>query len=143
MKAVNKAWAKGEAACKAIGMTDTEIAAIKKDMPSYEKKPYPTWALSNNSAEIRRVKSKIEELAKLDQAGEEEVSFIGGKMVVNLDANRVQFVFDGKPSEAVREILKGHGYRWAPSEGAWQRQRTAAAVAGAKRLILQIEEARV
>ena len=37
---------------------------------------------------------------------------------------RIQFIFDGKPDENVRNILKSEGFRWAPSQGAWQRQLT-------------------
>lgn len=33
-------------------------------------------------------------------------------------------VFDGKPDEAIRSTLKSNGFRWAPSQGAWQRQLT-------------------
>ena len=42
----------------------------------------------------------------------------------NGEAMRVQFIFDGKPDEQTREILKRNGFRWAPSQGAWQRQLT-------------------
>ena len=34
---------------------------------------------------------------------------------------RIQFLFDDKPDEDTRSLLKSHGFRWAPSEGAWQR----------------------
>lgn len=34
----------------------------------------------------------------------------------------VQIVFDGKPEPEVRDLLKRNGFRWAPSQGAWQRQ---------------------
>ena len=33
-------------------------------------------------------------------------------------------MFDGKPEEAVRNVLKANGFRWAPSQEAWQRQLT-------------------
>ena len=29
--------------------------------------------------------------------------------------------FDGKPDEATRALLKANGFRWSPSQGAWQR----------------------
>ena len=40
------------------------------------------------------------------------------------ESMRIQFIFDGKPDENVRNILKSEGFRWAPSQGAWQRQLT-------------------
>jgi hypothetical protein len=140
MKAVNKAFAKGDDALKALGLTDEQIAKMKSGMPSYERKPYPTWALSNNNAEIRHVKEKIEQLSKLDTVEAETITFKGGKMLVNTESNRVQFLFDEKPSEEIRSFLKSYGFRWAPSEGAWQRQRTLNAINASKRLVSKIEE---
>ena len=35
---------------------------------------------------------------------------------------RVQLVFDGKPDNETRDLLKKNGFKWAPSQGAWQRQ---------------------
>lgn len=32
--------------------------------------------------------------------------------------------FDGKPPQEQREILKKHGFRWSPTQEAWQRQLT-------------------
>jgi hypothetical protein len=139
MKAVNKAFAKGDGALKALGLTDERIAKMKSDVPSYESKPYPAWALSDNSAEIRRVKRKIERLSELDAVEAETIAFKGGELLVNTEANRVQFVFDDKPREEIRALLKSCGFRWAPSEGAWQRLRTADAINVAKRLVSKIE----
>jgi hypothetical protein len=139
MKAVNKAFAKGDDALKALGLTDEQIAKMKSNMPSYERKPYPSWALSNNNAEMRRVKEKIEQLEKLDTVEAETITFKGGKLLVNTEINRVQFLFDDKPGEGIRSLLKSYGFRWAPSEGAWQRQRTMNAVGDAKRLVSKIE----
>lgn len=45
-------------------------------------------------------------------------------MVENAELMRLQLVFDGKPSDEVREALKHWGFRWSPKNGAWQRQLT-------------------
>ena len=55
-------------------------------------------------------------------------------MVVNSELNRLQIVFDDKPNEKLRENLKGEGFRWAPSQGAWQRQLTPNAFQAIRRI---------
>jgi hypothetical protein len=135
MKAVNKAWKQGNNALYELGLTDTDIEKLKHKMSSYEKKPFPTWALSNNSAEIRRVKEKLEELNKLDKMEAGSTKFTGGEMLINLEINRIQFIFDDIPSPEIRKLLKSHGFKWAPTEQAWQRQRTLNAINAANYII--------
>lgn len=81
----------------------------------------PSYLGTNLNAEIRRVKKRIAELeaAALREAPPDEVI---GEIVIHEELNRVQLKFPGKPSEGVRSELKSHGFRWAPSEGAWQRK---------------------
>lgn len=42
----------------------------------------------------------------------------------NLDTNRINLFFDGKPEEEVRRVLKANGFRWSPSYSCWTRQLT-------------------
>ena len=60
--------------------------------------------------------------------------FDGGEVVVNIGENRLQIVFDGKPDADLRAELKCKGFRWAPSQGAWQRQLTDNAFRAARRI---------
>ena len=43
------------------------------------------------------------------------------KVVENTEIMRLQIIFDGKPDPEVRTVLKKNGFKWAPSQGAWQR----------------------
>jgi len=131
MKSVNKAWKQGKAALVALGISETESERLANE----KVKPCPSWMLSNNSAEIRRVKEKMETLKKLDNMVVENIKFNGGEMVVNLEINRVQIVFNDIPAPEKRALLKSNGFKWSPSEKAWQRQRTVNAINTAKRLI--------
>jgi hypothetical protein len=56
------------------------------------------------------------------EGGEKETIIAGVRVVENFDENRLQLFFDGKPSEDIRARLKSRGFKWAPSQGAWQRQ---------------------
>lgn len=58
--------------------------------------------------------------------------FDGGSVVNNHDAERVQILFDAKPDAATRTELKRCGFRWSPTNGAWQRKNTANGTAAAK-----------
>ena len=52
---------------------------------------------------------------------------------------RYQFVFDGKPADGVRTILKSNGFKWSPSRGAWVRQVTTNAKHSAKRVMQELQ----
>lgn len=43
------------------------------------------------------------------------------QVVRNKEDMRLQLIFDGKPSAETRSMLKSNGFRWAPSNSAWQR----------------------
>ena len=70
--------------------------------------------------------------------GDSEQTFTGG--VLRITPERVQLVFDDKPVAEIRDIVKQWGFRWAPSQGAWQRQNTANGRYAAKQAIKAIEE---
>ena len=97
---------------------------MKADMASgwhYEKKPFQSWELSNNNAEIRRVRQRIESLTRANEVAYVGWEFDGGHVEANRDQGRLQVFFDGKPEADARQQLKENGFRWAPSVGAWQR----------------------
>ena len=60
------------------------------------------------------------------KAGEKQYTHF--KAVKNIDDNRLQLFFDGKPDESIRAILKKNGYKWSPRNTAWQRQLTPNAI---------------
>ena len=100
-----------------------------------QTKPFPAWALSNNNAEIRRLKKRIETLGRMAGSSSDGWAFDGGKVVLNKESNRLQIFFDGKPEEALRTELKCNGFRWTPSQGAWQRQLTDNAMRAVKQIV--------
>ncbi len=95
---------------------------------SWQEPGFPSYRLTNNSAEIRRIKQRIASVSKYQKEVEaveangelSEFPFPGGKIVDNVPENRLQIFFDGKPEKEIRDKLKHHGFRWAPSSGAWQ-----------------------
>ena len=84
-----------------------------------------TFDMTNNNANIRRVAKRIEELEQMAGREAVEVEGNGWSYYEDLDDNRICFEFSGKPDEDARHGLKARGFKWAPSRGAWVRQRTA------------------
>lgn len=99
--------------------------------------PFPSYELSSVRGKIKRLRSRIEDLDRLQDApaGERDIDFEGGHIVRNIEQNRLQIFFDEKPDDDLRGELKSHGFRWAPSQEAWQRQLTENAVAAAKKVL--------
>ena len=85
---------------------------------------YPAYALQNNNQEIHRVEDRINSLKAIKDKGTIEEENEGYTYREDPESMRIQFIFDGKPSDDIRNILKQNGFRWAPSQGAWQRQLT-------------------
>ena len=125
MKAVNAYYRKHKTLDGCPNLSVERIEKMKGEMSSQwhiEDKPYPSWALSNNNAEIRRVKGRIAELTRKQETPYAGWEFDGGTVEANREDNRLQIFFEEKPDEKTREALKENGFRWSPKAGAWQRQ---------------------
>lgn len=125
MKAVNAYFRKHKTLEGCPDLTEEARRKLESGQVCHEA-PYPGWALSNNSANIRRIKARIAQLQKeaeraAENAGATPEQGDGYVLKENHEIGRIQFIFDGKPDDETRALLKSNGFRWAPSEGAWQR----------------------
>ena len=137
MKNVN-AYYRKNGTCRGMeGISDEQAAefdeAVKNGF-AWEKAPFPAYALSNNNQEIHRLQNRLRRLKEAREDGYTGWEFEGGKVVANKEANRLQVFFDDIPDESVRSDLKGRGFKWARSIGAWQRQLTDNAIYSAGRI---------
>lgn len=105
-----------------------------KNSYSWITAPYTSYQLSNNNAEINRLKKRIASLERWDESGFVGWKFEGGEAVANQEENRLQLLFNEKPSEEQRSQLKSWGFRWSPSNKAWQRQLNDNAIYAAGRI---------
>ena len=96
--------------------------------------PFLSFELSNNNAEIRRLKSRISQLKENKDVGFVGWDFNGGKAVANTSNNRLQLVFEEKPSAEQCNVLKHNGFHWSPKEQAWQRMLNDNAIYAASRI---------
>ena len=129
MKAVNAYYRKHKTLDGYPGLSDEAINKLKASMSLDWRQnpvPFPSFALSNNNANIHATQQRLDDLKnKSEYVG---WTFASGKAEINEDENRLQLFFDEKPSAEQREQLKKHGFKWAPSQGAWQRQLTKNAI---------------
>ena len=87
-------------------LSPDQIEKLKADMArcSWLRKPFD---LTNTSAEIRRIKERIEDLSKRAETEFFGWEFEGGHVEMNRQENRLQIFFDGKPDADTRTELKG------------------------------------
>ena len=107
----------------------------KAILESWDKKPYATFELSNNSGNIKNVIDRIARLEKLKQVETEYLAVEGIEVKENKEIMRIQLFFDGKPSEEIRDLLKSNGFNWSPREKAWQRQLTENGIRATKKVL--------
>lgn len=105
--------------------------------------PYGSYTLSNSLANLRTAEKRLEELKKAKEtptAAADDLKNEFCEVVRNTDIMRLQLVFSGKPDDETRNILKSNGFKWAPSQKAWQRQLNNNAVYAAKRVFSSLAE---
>lgn len=128
MKAANKAirlkdTEAGDDLLREMGYSEEAIVELRK--PDFcNRVGYPEYALTNNNANMHRVEERLKKLKAVKDRGNSEQEYKSFKVVENTEAMRYQIIFDGKPEEGIRSLLKSNGFKWAPSQGAWQRQIT-------------------
>lgn len=136
-KAINAAWRKAgkpapdagrevwQRVADAVGMSDNDMGKIRLRMARqpYHEQPFPAYWLQNLSANIRRVRQRIEQLSTRDDlAPRPAIECPEGVTVEeDRDENRVAIYFPGKPSDETRANLKSFGFRWNRRMGAWTR----------------------
>lgn len=83
---------------------------------------FPSYSLTNNSANMRRVKQRI---ATLEQQKTQSTVEHKTEMYTyreDVEENRVMFIFAGKPDAGTREVLNRNAFRFSPSRNAWVRK---------------------
>ena len=113
---------------------DRAAELVKKDLGG--RCGFPSYSLTNNNANIARVKKRIDDLEKRRERAPVEEAATGYTYREDTADNRVLFLFPGKPDEATRAILKAHAFKWSPSrEGQpWVRQLTNAGIYAGKQV---------
>lgn len=93
------------------------------------------YVLQNSNGRIKGIRDRLERLEKekAQEVTEENIGDI--KVIDNTELSRIQIIFPGIPDAALRTELKRNGFKWAPSQGAWQNFRNKRNLDKAKELI--------
>jgi len=84
---------------------------------------FPSFELTNNNANIRRMRERLESVTR-NQAMPETVREGAAARVEDCPAeNRIRLFFPGKPAREIIDDLKRNGWRWTPSLMCWQAYR--------------------
>lgn len=137
MKNVNAYYRKYGTCHGCNGVSDELAEKLDQDVkngPLRINVPFAPYALSNNNQEIHRVQDRIKKLTEAKELGYTGWEFDGGRVEANDGKNRLHVFFDAIPDEDIRKEMKTWGFRWARSEGAWQRQLTDNAIYAASRI---------
>lgn len=126
MKLVNAAFKRGGWPAVTAVFPTFDAADAQHTMSCGHDRPFPGFKFTNLSGNRRRIEERIALLEKRDAAPEVPPETIGDMRIVEED-NRVLVYFPGKPSEEIRTALKSHGFRWAPTVGAWSRMASSGA----------------
>jgi hypothetical protein len=100
--------------------------------PSHNGLGFPHFRLTNNNAKIKTIKDRIASLEVLASKADTSHSIGEITVVENYTENRVQILFPSKPQPTTIKQLKSNGFRWSPTQGAWQRHINSHAVRLAK-----------
>lgn len=138
MKAANKAVRKknveaGDDELRDLGFTEKQISAFR--IPEYGVLGFQPYELSGNNAEIHRLEKRIETLKAIKETGSREYETEFFSVTEDAEDMRLRLFFDYKPSEEIRDALKSNGFKWAPSNGCWQRQLTESAKFAMRRVL--------
>lgn len=130
------------------GVSDELAEKLDKQaagLPEWDKNLYPSYALTNNNANIKRMRERLETLKreKASEGCEYDTAGLDLTVEENREIMRLQVFFEGKPSEGVRNLLKAAAFKWAPSQNAWQRQLTDNARAALRGVLKTLKEKEV
>lgn len=145
MKSANAYYRKNKTMKGCEGISDERAAILDAEISKFpQQQPYGSWYLTNINARIKRTKERIADIEKAKENAAQPTDdkypqVEGVKVVENAEAMRIQLIFDGKPDEETRGLLKSNGFRWSPSFGAWQRQLNGNGIYATKKVLARLK----
>ena len=114
MKEINKYYRKHHTLEGCDLLTEKQLQKLQGSMDQfgYDRSPYPSWALQNNLANIKRCQQRVDELKKTKEKGTSEADYGDFKVIENTELMRIQIVFDGKRSKQLGKEIRDSRKRY-------------------------------
>ena len=103
-----------------LGFNEKQAIELVTTIGWNGKAGFEAYQLTNNGANARATRERIERLKTAENTETKEYRGIDCDIEINQQENRIRLSFDGKPSEDVRALLKSNAFKWSPSMGVWQ-----------------------
>ena len=134
MQKVNDYYCENGTTVGCEGVDNETASKLNERISDCQATPYPGRFFKENYKKAGRIKANIDRLEKHPETLFKGWQFAGGEAIVNLANNRLQLMFEDKPTDEQRAVLKQNGFKYAPTTKAWQRPLDYKTMAAANRI---------
>lgn len=135
---------RGEALERRAKGAEQALSNLRSDDPAIIPKLQEAIRNSTDSAERQRLRDRLDTAIRTHERNQSGGGLNKKTKLYDLEENvtdgRIRFRFDGKPRQEVIDIMKSRGFKWSPSNKAWQRQNTPNGVYSAKQVIEELKQ---
>lgn len=135
---------RGEALERRAKGAEQALSNLRSDDPAIIPKLQEAIRNSTDNAERQRLRERLDTAIRTHERNQSGGGLNKKTKLYDLEENvtdgRIRFRFDGKPRQEVIDIMKSRGFKWSPSNKAWQRQNTPNGVYSAKRVIEELAQ---
>jgi hypothetical protein len=120
----------------ALGFSEQDATLILYPKYDFQSPGFSSYELTNNLAKIKDAEQRLKRHAEMAGKEDSEHTYEWGTLRTDYSDERYRFVFDGKPSQDVIDLMKHNAFKWSRANMAWQRQITPNATYAVKHYIL-------
>ena len=144
MRSGNEEIKRGERLERRSKGAEEALSNMRSDDPAIIPKLQEAIRNTTDSTERQRLRERLDTAIRTHERNQSGGGLNKKTKLYDLEENvtdgRIRFRFDGKPRQEVIDIMKSRGFKWSPSNKAWQRQNTPNGVYSAKRVIEELAQ---